>query len=190
MNILELVVSFCSGVVTPLVPLYLRYIQEKKKEQSTDIVMSHLEIQNQNQEVIDEIREELNADRVSITKFANGTDFLDNTHMLHLTVVNESNANGFENLKQDFQRIPAYLFDRILNLLKANDQYIERNSQVPGSDTIVAIRKSYGINTVIGIKLYSKKGKWIGILKVGFNEDRVVDSGDVGWLLVKSRQIS
>jgi hypothetical protein len=69
MGIIEFFITFCSGVIVPLVPIYLKQRKEKKEEKARDVVMSHLEIQQKNQEVLDDIRSELDADRVSLIKF-------------------------------------------------------------------------------------------------------------------------
>jgi hypothetical protein len=185
----ETVISFMSGIVVPVAIHYFQQKRLKKKEKAKDIVISHLEIQVTNQEIMDEIRNQLSADRVSIVKFSNGSDFLDNTHMLNITMIGESNSNGYDNMKHDFQKIPAYLFDRILNKLKSEDYYIEYNNLLDSKDAIVNIRRTYGIETVVGIKLYDKRGKWIGILKVGFGTNRVIDNDEIGYLTIKARQI-
>lgn len=190
-NIIELVVSFTSGIVVPLIPLIVKSRKNKKEEQKKDIVLSHLDIQIKNQEILDQIREHFNASRVSIMKFSNGTDFLDNTHMLNVTVVSESNDNGFHNIKNDFQRTPAYLLDRILNKLKLSNNYTEINSEVEDwRDSLVALRKAYGVSTVIGIKLVNSKGKWYGILFVSFEKERLIGQDDLSWLEVKSKQLN
>jgi hypothetical protein len=187
---LETAISFVSGVIVPIAIHYLQQSRKKKREKAKDVVLSHLEIQKINQEITDSVREELDADRVSIVKFSNGTDFLDNTHILNVTIVNESNANGFENIKQDFQRLPAYMFDRVLNLLKINDFYVEKNSEINTPyDTVKAIRQSWGLETVLGVKLIDKKGKWKGILLVGWEVDKSIGQEEIGYSLVKSKQI-
>lgn len=185
---IEYALIFLSGVVVPigifLADLYIKRSKRRRK----DIVMEHLEVQLKNQEVLDDIRNEINASRVCLWKFSNGTDFLDNTHMLHISLICESNANEYESMKQDFNRVPASLFERGLNVLKAKPWFFTDESKI--GDQLSHLNASYGLYKIFGAKLWDKNGKWIGILTVGLGDlEETMTDDQIAWTLLKSKRI-
>lgn len=187
MNIIETGISFVSGTLVPIGIYYHNLWSKKKKQGQKDIVIEHLEIQLKNQEVLDEIRVELNASRVNLWKFSNGSDFIDNTHMLNISMVGESNDNDFPNIKEDFFRLPATLFDRKLNALKINDYVV--SSEVDYTDNLSSLNKSYGMISILAIKILDTKQKWGGILLISFPKVTMIASEQIAWALNKSKQL-
>jgi hypothetical protein len=189
----EVIAAFLTGVAGPITLHLVQNWRNDSKGKNNDVVLQHLNIQVCNQEIVDEIRNQLNASRVSIFKFSNGTDFLDNTHMLNISLTNESLDNGIHSIKKDWQRVPAYIIDASLNQLKLKDSYIQHNSDMnpnnPEEARIINLRISSQTKSVLVVKLVDKKGKWYGLLSIDYENYTDIDGSHAEWVKVKSKQI-
>lgn len=180
-------ISFASGVLVPLLIFYLKHRSKVNKNKNTDIVVEALEIRLKNQAICDEIRTYLDASRVNLFKFSNGTDFIDNTHMLNITMVNESNDNDSASIKNDFAKISASTFDRGLNLLKVNEYVVSNEDEF--TDNLANLNKNYDIVTTLTVKVLSKEGKWSGVLLVAYDKHKNINPDETAWVLLKSKQL-
>ena len=69
----EIVIAFLTGVLGPILIIYIKHILDKKKK--PDIVAEALEMGEVITNKIEEIKEGVKADRVWVTQFHNGGHF-------------------------------------------------------------------------------------------------------------------
>lgn len=116
----EVIVAFITGVLGPVVLLYLKNRFEKKK--TPDMVKDALRVSELVTTKIEHIREEFSADRVWITQFHNGGHFYPTgKSMAKFSIIYESVGPTISSIQLNFQNIPVNLFSRSINQLLEND---------------------------------------------------------------------
>jgi hypothetical protein len=120
----ELLIAFLTGVLGPLIVIFVRHRLETNKAKS-DPVRETLEVGNLVVAKIDSIKEEFDADRVWIAQFHNGGHFYPTGKSIaKFSVIYESLNQGVKSLQPSLQNIPVNLFARSLNQLLNNDEIV------------------------------------------------------------------
>lgn len=113
---LELVIAFITGVVSPVIVLLLKSRLDKKNK--PDMVEEALRVSELVTNKIEEIREGSKADRVWITQFHNGGHFYPTGKSItKFSVMYESVNTGVSSIQNNYQNIPVHLFSRSMNQL-------------------------------------------------------------------------
>jgi hypothetical protein len=73
-GIYQIVIAFISGVLGPILLLYIKHLLDKKKIKP-DMVTDTLRVSELVNQRIEHIKEEFNADRVWVSQFHNGGNF-------------------------------------------------------------------------------------------------------------------
>jgi len=116
----EVIVAFITGILGPIILLYLKNKFEKKK--TPDMVKDALRVSELVTSKIEHIREEFSADRVWITQFHNGGHFYPTgKSMAKFSIIYESVGSNTNSVQLNFQNIPVNLFSRSINQLLEND---------------------------------------------------------------------
>jgi hypothetical protein len=116
----EVIVAFITGILGPVILLYLKNKFEKKK--APDMVKDALRVSELVTSKIEHIREEFSADRVWITQFHNGGHFYPTgKSMAKFSIIYESVGSNTNSVQLNFQNIPVNLFSRSINQLLEND---------------------------------------------------------------------
>jgi len=116
----EVIVSFITGVVGPLVLLYFKNKIEKKEK--PDIVKEALQVSELITTKIEHIKDEFKADRVWITQFHNGGNFYPTgKSMAKFSIIYETVSQNTSSVQLNFQDIPVNLFSKSINELLEND---------------------------------------------------------------------
>jgi hypothetical protein len=116
----EVIVAFITGILGPVILLYLKNKFDKKK--SPDMVKDALRVSELITSKIEHIREEFSADRVWITQFHNGGHFYPTgKSMAKFSIIYESVGSNTNSVQLNFQNIPVNLFSRSINQLLEND---------------------------------------------------------------------
>jgi hypothetical protein len=116
----EVIVAFITGILGPVILLYLKNKFEKKK--TPDMVKDALRVSELVTSKIEHIREEFSADRVWITQFHNGGHFYPTgKSMAKFSIIYESVGSNTNSVQLNFQNIPVNLFSRSINQLLEND---------------------------------------------------------------------
>ena len=114
------IVAFITGVLGPIILLYLKNILEKKKP--NDMVKDTLRVSELVTTKIEQIKEEFDSDRVWITQFHNGGSFYPTgKSMAKFSIIYESVAPGATSIQSNFHNIPVNLFSKSINQLLEND---------------------------------------------------------------------
>lgn len=116
----EVIVAFITGVIGPILLLYIKSILDKKK--TPDIVKDALRVSELITSKIDHIRDEFSADRVWIMQFHNGGNFYPTGKSIaKFSFIYEAVSLNTPSIQMNFQNIPVNLFSRSINQLLEND---------------------------------------------------------------------
>ena len=176
----EIVIAFITGVISPVTILLLKTKLSKKEK--PDMVEEALKVSELVTNKIDDIREDIKADRVWVTQFHNGGHFYPTGKSItKFSVMYESVSVGVSSMQQNFQNIPVHLFSKSMNRLVSADTI-----EIPDyKDETIA---TYGLRYVAeetGCKsgyLFSIKtieGKFIGVLGIDFTKRKTKLDDDV-----------
>lgn len=120
-NITGIIIAFITGVVGPILLIYLKSKLEKKKEKP-DMVKETLRVSELITSKIEHIKEEFNADRVWVTQFHNGGNFYPTgKSMAKFSIMYETVNPGVSSVQTNFHNIPVNLFSKSINELLNND---------------------------------------------------------------------
>jgi len=115
-----IIVAFITGVIGPVLVLYIKNKLEKKEK--PDMVRDTLRVSELVNNKIEHIREEFNADRVWVTQFHNGGNFYPTgKSMAKFSVMYETVNSGVSSVQTNFHNIPVNLFSKSINQLLNND---------------------------------------------------------------------
>lgn len=119
-NYVGIVVAFITGVIGPILVLYIKNKLEKKEK--PDMVKDTLRVAELINNKIEHIREEFNADRVWVTQFHNGGNFYPTgKSMAKFSIMYETVNSGVSSVQTNFHNIPVNLFSKSINELLNND---------------------------------------------------------------------
>ena len=108
---IELAIAFVTGVIGPIIVLFVRNKIEKKEK--PDMVTEALKISELVTHRLDEIREGAKADRVWITQFHNGGHFYPTGKSItKFSVIYEVVNVGVSSIQNNLQNIPVNLFSK------------------------------------------------------------------------------
>lgn len=116
----DVIVAFITGILGPVIILYVRYLFDKKKK--PDMVKETLQISELINVKIEHIKEEFAADRVWIMQFHNGGHFYPTgKSMAKFSFIYETVSLNTSSIQHNFQNIPVNLFSKSINELLSND---------------------------------------------------------------------
>jgi len=120
-NFASIAVAFISGVLGPILLLYIKHLLDKKKVKP-DMVKETLKVSELVTTKIEHIKEEFDADRVWITQFHNGGNFYPTgKSMAKFSIMYETVHPGVASVQSNFYNIPVNLFSKSINELLSND---------------------------------------------------------------------
>jgi hypothetical protein len=115
-----IVIAFITGVIGPILVLYIKSKLEKKEK--PDMVKETLRVAELITNKIEHIKEEFHADRVWVTQFHNGGNFYPTgKSMAKFSVMYETVNPGVGSIQTNFHNIPVNLFSKSINQLLNND---------------------------------------------------------------------
>ena len=120
-NMSGIIIAFITGVLGPIILVYLKSKLERKKEKP-DMVRETLRVSELITSKIEHIKEEFDADRVWITQFHNGGNFYPTgKSMAKFSIMYETVNVGVQSVQSNFHNIPVNLFSKSINELLSND---------------------------------------------------------------------
>ena len=120
-GIYQIVIAFISGVLGPILLLYIRHLLDKKKIKP-DMVTDTLRVSELVNQRIEHIKEEFNADRVWVSQFHNGGNFYPTGRsMAKFSIVYETVGPNTNSVQTNFKNIPVNLFSKSINELYNNN---------------------------------------------------------------------
>jgi hypothetical protein len=120
-EIAPIAIAFITGVIGPVLVIYIKDRLEKKKPKP-DMVAEALKVGELITSKIEHIKDEFHADRVWITQFHNGGHFYPTgKSMAKFSVIYETVSSNAQSIQSNFQNIPVNLFSKSINQLLEND---------------------------------------------------------------------
>ena len=184
-GITEIIISLITSGTT-LLGLYLAKKWEKKNEPD----LSDPDFEDKIKDLLDLIRDEVGACRVSYWEGSNGTNTLSGYHMKKLSMMGESNKEGFEEIKDEMQMLPVSTFKRTMDLLRESEDGTVFSIEHMINDDLANLNKGYGINSMYVLKVKTIFNKWTGILVIGFEEPfKTLTEEELAWLKTQASRI-
>jgi hypothetical protein len=120
-GIYQLIIAFISGVLGPILLLYIKHLLDKQKIKP-DMVMDTLRVSELVNQKIEHIKEEFGADRVWVSQFHNGGNFYPTGRsMAKFSIVYETVGPNTNSVQTNFKNIPVNLFSKSINELYNNN---------------------------------------------------------------------
>ena len=188
----SVIVAFISGVVGPVLLLFIKNKIEERK-QNIDIIKDALEVSECVETKLDDIKQEFKVDRVWVTQFHNGGHFYPTgKSMAKFSVIYESVNIGVGSIQTGFQNIPVNLFSKSINQLLENDVI-----EIPDfkDETIATYGLKYaaeesGCKSSYLFSIKTIEGKFIGTLGLDFTKRKTkLDMESINHLLVHATSI-
>jgi hypothetical protein len=167
----EVIVAFITGILGPVILLYLKNKFDKKK--SPDMVKDALRISELITSKIEHIREEFSADRVWITQFHNGGHFYPTGKtMAKFSIIYESVGTNTNSVQLNFQNIPVNLFSRSINRLLENDviEIPDFKDETVATYGLKYVAEDHGCKSGYLFSIKTIEGKFIGVLGLDFTK--------------------
>lgn len=153
--------------------------RDKKRSVRGDDVSDDYDRKRQILPILEDVRYELEADRVQEWVFSNGDTTLSGHHLKKISIFVETNRDGFHDVAHHLQFVPTKKFERWLDSLhEAREDYIVTREDLY-RDELSALAEQYQINTALLIKIKNDLGKWVGVLSVCFSRERSLTDGEV-----------
>ena len=188
----SIIVAFITGVLGPLLLLFIKNRLEKKTEKP-DMVLETLKVSELVMTKLDHIKEEYKGDRVWVAQFHNGGNFYPTgKSMAKFSIIYESVAPSVSSIQGNFHNIPVNLFSRSINQLLEHDTI-----EIPDfkDDTVATFGLKYiaedtGCKSGYLFAIKCIEGRFIGMLGIDYTKKKTkLTEETVTQLLVQSTSI-
>lgn len=170
---MELIIAFVTGVISPITILLFKNWLDKKKK--PDMVADTLELGEVVTHKIEEIREELSADRVWLLQFHNGGHFYPTgKSMAKFSMIYETVNIHVNSIQNNFQNIPVSLFSKSINELLKNEiiEIPDFKDETISTFGLKYIAEESGCKSGYLFAIKSIDDKFIGILGVDYTGEK------------------
>lgn len=177
---LEIIIAFITGVISPVTIILLKNRLEKKNK--PDMVEEALKVSELVTNKIDDIREDIKADRVWVTQFHNGGHFYPTGKSItKFSVMYESVNVGVGSMQHNFQNIPVHLFSKSMNRLVSADTIEISDYKDETIDTygLKYVAEDNGCKSGYLFSIKTIEGKFIGVLGIDFTKRKTKLDDDV-----------
>jgi hypothetical protein len=188
----SIIVAFITGVLGPLLLLFIKNRLDKKDEKP-DMVLETLKVSELVMTKLDHIKEEYKGDRVWVAQFHNGGNFYPTgKSMAKFSIIYESVAPSVSSIQGNFHNIPVNLFSRSINQLLEHDTI-----EIPDfkDDTVATFGLKYiaedtGCKSGYLFAIKCIEGRFIGMLGIDYTKKKTkLNEELVNQLLVQSTSI-
>lgn len=139
--------------------------------------------------ILEDIRYQLDADRVFETVFSNGDTTFTGHHMKKLSIIAEVNREGLPDIGHHFQFIPTKKFDRILDELYESPEDYVITDETKEHDDLANLKKMFKLNYTLVVKIRDSIGRWVGNVSVGFIEPREFTDSEISYVKTQASRI-
>jgi len=174
-NFSTVMVAFLTGVLGPILIMFIKHYLDYKKKQKPDMVMDTLRVSELINSKIEHIKEEFEADRVWVSQFHNGGNFYPTgKSMAKFSIMYETVGQHAQSVQNNFKNIPVNLFSKSINELLNNDS-IEisdyTNEEIP-TFGLKYIAEETGCKSSYLLAIKTIEDKFIGVLSVDYTKDK------------------
>jgi len=174
-NFSTVMVAFLTGVLGPILIMFIKHYLESKKKPKPDMVMDTLRVSELINSKIEHIKEEFDADRVWVSQFHNGGNFYPTgKSMAKFSIMYETVGQHAQSVQTNFKNIPVNLFSKSINELLNNDA-IEisdyTNEEIP-TFGLKYVAEETGCKSSYLFAIKTIEDKFIGVLSVDYVKDK------------------
>jgi hypothetical protein len=191
-NFVTIAVAFITGVLGPVLIIYIRDFLEKRKVKP-DMVMDTLRVSELINQKIDHIKDEFKADRVWISQFHNGGNFYPTgKSMAKFSIMYETVGASTQSVQSNFKNIPVQLFSRAINELYQNDiiQISDFKDETIATFGLKYIAEECGSKSSYLFAIKTIEGRFIGVLSIDFTRRKTnLDMESINHLQVHASSI-
>ena len=183
----EVVIAFITGVVSPVIVMLVKNKLDKKGK--VDIVQEALQIGELVTHKIDEIKDEVKGDRVWITQFHNGGHFYPTGKSItKFSIIYETVGTSVSSVQQNFQNIPVNLFSKSLSrLVHANTiEIADYKDETIATYGLKYIAEETGCKSGYLFAIKTIDDKFIGVLGIDYTKKKVkLDSEEIKHIMIQ-----
>lgn len=168
----SIIVAFITGVIGPLLLLFIKNKLEKKAEKP-DMVLETLKVSELIMTKMEHIKDEFKCDRVWITQFHNGGNFYPTgKSMAKFSIMYEVVGPGITSVQSNFHNIPVNLFSRSINQLLENDaiEIPDFKDETVATYGLKYIAEDTGCKSGYLFAVKTIEGKFIGTLGLDYTK--------------------
>jgi hypothetical protein len=174
-NFSTVMVAFLTGVLGPILIMFIKHYLDYKKKQKPDMVMDTLRVSELINSKIEHIKEEFDADRVWVSQFHNGGNFYPTGKSIaKFSIMYETVGQYAQSVQTNFKNIPVNLFSKSINELLNNDA-IEisdyTNEEIP-TFGLKYVAEETGCKSSYLFAIKTIEDKFIGVLSVDYTKDK------------------
>ena len=169
----EVIVAFITGIVGPLLVLFIKNRMDRNKK--PDIVKEALQVGELIMSKIEHIKDEFHADRVWIMQFHNGGHFYPTGKSIaKFSFIYEVVSMGTNSIQMNFQNIPVNLFSRSINQLLENDniEIADFKDETISTYGLKYIAEDTGCKSGYLFAIKTLDDKFIGVLGLDFTKNQ------------------
>ena len=169
----EVIVAFITGIVGPLLVLFIKNRMDRNKK--PDIVKEALQVGELIMSKIEHIKDEFHADRVWIMQFHNGGHFYPTGKSIaKFSFIYEVVSMGTNSKQMNFQNIPVNLFSRSINQLLENDiiEIADFKDETISTYGLKYIAEDTGCKSGYLFAIKTLDDKFIGVLGLDFTKNQ------------------
>ena len=171
----EVIVAFITGIVGPLLVLFIKNRMDRNKK--PDIVKEALQVGELIMSKIEHIKDEFHADRVWIMQFHNGGHFYPTGKSIaKFSFIYEVVSMGTNSIQMNFQNIPVNLFSRSINQLLENDiiEIPDFKDETISTYGLKYIAEDTGCKSGYLFAIKTLDDKFIGVLGLDFTKNQTL----------------
>jgi hypothetical protein len=171
----SVIVAFITGVLGPILLLFIKNKLEKKTEKP-DMVLETLKVSELVMTKLEHIKEEYKSDRVWITQFHNGGNFYPTGKSIaKFSIMYEVVGPGIPSVQSNFHNIPVNLFSRSINHLLENDsiEIPDYKDETVATYGLKYIAEDTGCKSGYLFAIKTIEGKFIGTLGLDFTKRKI-----------------
>ena len=175
----QIIVAFLTGIAGPILLILVKNYLDKKKK--PDLLIDAVEHSKLISDKIEELKEEIEVDRIWVAQFHNGGHFYPTGKSIaKFSIFYETVQVGVSSIQSNFQNIPVNLFSKAINELLENDIIEIPDFKDPSTPTfgLKYIAEDTGCKSGYLFAIKSIDGKYIGILGLDFTKKPVNLSDD------------
>lgn len=191
-NYVVVIVAFITGVLGPILVIYIKYLLEKRKKKP-DIVMDTLRVSELIDHKIEHIKSEFKADRVWISQFHNGGNFYPTGKSIaKFSIIYEVVSLRTPSVQTNFKNIPVNLFSKSINQLLLNDviEIEDFSDNTIATYGLKYIAEESGCKSAYLFSIKTIEGRFIGVLSIEYtNEIKRLDMESINHLQVHASSI-
>lgn len=139
--------------------------------------------------ILEDIRYQLEADRVFESVFSNGDTTFTGHHMKKLSVMLECNKEGKEDIGHHFQFVPTKQFDRDLNNLYEDPEDWVFSDETFYNDDLANLKKMFDLNYTLIVKIRDQLNRWVGIITVVFESPRELTDSEISYVKTQASRV-